>query len=167
MTSFVYKHINLVASLIVGLATISTAYASYAGGLWGGASSSFYTKSVFELSEANTSYLEQGQDGLTEEEFAAAGQHYEESWNKARLFMEQADEANSTGDRYLLSTVILAMVMFFASMSLLFTSKQTQIASLALSIVMIVVSLTNLLLIPQPWKIPNEESVTQLSVKPQ
>ena len=61
---------------------------------------------------------------------------------------QQAQDANQTGDEYVLATVFFASVLFFGGISSKFRSKQVRIALLVAGGIMLVFGLARLIGLP-------------------
>lgn len=176
--------LEVIATVLLGVAAVLTAWSVYQSSLWGGVQDTAMTNSVNETTasadlfqQADTTRsldrtlfielltsrvcdeeaegfdefaCEQINQNLSPEGFAAVeqwldndeflpfGEEYEEvlyaAGNErsaqAEVFLAEADDANSTGDRYELATTLLTIVLFFAGVSIVVRWRSVRIALL-------------------------------------
>lgn len=151
MRKYILQKHDIFASVLIGLATIMTAFVTFVGGMWGSTSTASYSKAIVHLSQANTSYLEYVQGGLDESELEKIFKDYEESFDESEKILSEADVANSNNDKFLLMTVMFAVSIFFGSMSLTVRSDNVKIYFFLLSFAIFLASGLWTITLPMPF----------------
>lgn len=164
--ALIAKNFDLSVSVLMGVATVLTAFFVFCAALWGSTSVANYSKANTELNEANTTYLEYNnafiQDDLRELRLTMGGlsdkdaeqeteeankeieillAEYNDLKNNSDQHLKVADEANSHGDKFQLVAVILATILFLASMSLQTRSENNRFVFFYISLSFLVLTL--------------------------
>ena len=84
---------------------------------------------------------------------------------RAEAQLEYADAAAGISTRYVVLSVIFALVFFFAGVALKFTAPKTQVVLTLLAVVMLVLGVVRLLMLPQyVWSRPDPPPAAAISV---
>lgn len=175
MRAWIENNRETIVGILLGMTTVATAFATFAGGLWNSTSVANYSKAIAEINHANTSYLEYSQSFLQqqllelqmelqqktdaeidlasksiEQETAVLRKEYEESGAESIQLMEKADSANNANDKFALASALYAIVLFLGSMSLLVQSRKSKIFYSMLAICLFIGVFTWMLFLPMP-----------------
>jgi hypothetical protein len=151
LVKHIHSNHNLYASILVGIATIATAFATFTGGLWNSTSTSNYSKSIIDLNEANTTYIEYAQGGIEESELEKIMKEYEADWHSAQEKMQLADEANEHSDKFQLATVLFSIAIFFSSISLIVLDARVKLYFFCMGLLLTTVATGWMLSLPRPF----------------
>lgn len=173
--NFINRNIETIVGILLGITTVATAFATFAGGLWNSTSVANYSKAIAEINHSNTLYLEYSQSFLqqqllemqmeleqkTEAEIDTASQtiekettmlkkEYEESGDEAERLMKIADSANSANDKFALAAALYAIILFLGSMSLLVSSSSSKVFYMSLALCLFMGVFLWMLFLPMP-----------------
>lgn len=175
MHSWIENNRETIVGILLGMTTVATAFATFAGGLWNSTSVANYSKAIAEINHANTSYLEYSQSFLQqqllelqmelqqktdaeinlasktiEQETNALKKEYEDSGEQAEILMQKADSANGANDKFALASALYAIVLFLGSMSLLVHSMRSKILYSTLAACLFIVVFSWMIFLPMP-----------------
>jgi hypothetical protein len=147
--------VEFIATFVLALATVATAWSGFQSARWGGEQSTKYSQAGALRTESTRASTKAGQlvqidIGLFTNWINAYAEDNTQLVNfyEKRFSFAEGDEANQISDRYVLNTVFLASVLFLAGIQQRFKSFIVKISLVTFGLLILMYGLYNIITLP-------------------